>query len=678
MIAGLSFLDAARLVLEIVKTRPWTLARSFSLDRCKKERGGRPLDFEMLEVTSNLALALRYLRWTSKSRTLWIDSLCINQDDEVEKMTHIQHMDLIYANASPVVIWLGGYHGLGEEHMCSGSSFQHGVGCEHRHQIAAAFHHIWTRSGWRMFFRWYFNREEKTRFQESRTGLCEIAKRDWWQRLWVIQEVALATGSIQIQCGHNTCEYGDFDCGKYEIYLRYSEDRELQDVFGPSEQFRTTIKFCRYSSFHDREGMITKGMSFIMSKVILRHGREPDDGVRDFHQQLYPHRLQRILLRTAGRFKCRDDRDRLFAVLGIAAGSKTGEVTMTGRMIEILSSQTTQTIFMQQFHQLLGGSLSDFWYGGPKRTITIVGICLAVSWACWGIFYDSISRNWTISRPYYAVEKSREVIGGATGKSGVRLSKVELFITVARYLAEETETLFFLDAVNCDDDPDDEMPSWVPNWSRKVGKSARFFTNRLKEEHATARFAFTERGRTLQVDGRPSRVIKVIKPTDLDMFRSGPWVGALEKLLVMPSEARTIVARSLELLGKLATIMPLCVLNERERDQVFPLFYGIVGVLNRWLEKLEGGGTAIICNRDGMDSEIGFLRSGKANKGDRILFVPGCYHRLVVTGRRNSLRDWNIVGLVEMKSEEGQGHACSKDEWQQLIKEKVVLRFNIV
>jgi Heterokaryon incompatibility protein (HET) len=42
----------------------------------------------------------------SPSEGIWIDQLCINQDDEEEKMTTIGFMDVIYKNARLVVILL--------------------------------------------------------------------------------------------------------------------------------------------------------------------------------------------------------------------------------------------------------------------------------------------------------------------------------------------------------------------------------------------------------------------------------------------------------------------------------------------------------------------------------------------------------------------------------------------
>ncbi|KAL8942688.1 MAG: hypothetical protein Q9211_001286 [Gyalolechia sp. 1 TL-2023] len=58
-------------------------------------------------VTINLDIALRYLRKTNVARDLWIDAICINQDDIAEKTHQVNIMRLMYSVASRVLIWLG-------------------------------------------------------------------------------------------------------------------------------------------------------------------------------------------------------------------------------------------------------------------------------------------------------------------------------------------------------------------------------------------------------------------------------------------------------------------------------------------------------------------------------------------------------------------------------------------
>ncbi|KAF1950432.1 HET-domain-containing protein, partial [Byssothecium circinans] len=60
-----------------------------------------------LEVTENLYVALRHLRRTADARTLWVDAICINQDDIPEKNFQVSIMGEIYSKASRTVVWLG-------------------------------------------------------------------------------------------------------------------------------------------------------------------------------------------------------------------------------------------------------------------------------------------------------------------------------------------------------------------------------------------------------------------------------------------------------------------------------------------------------------------------------------------------------------------------------------------
>jgi hypothetical protein len=58
-------------------------------------------------VTVNLHTALLRLRNHAMQRVLWIDAICINQDDQEEKEHQIKAMADIYGNANRVVVWLG-------------------------------------------------------------------------------------------------------------------------------------------------------------------------------------------------------------------------------------------------------------------------------------------------------------------------------------------------------------------------------------------------------------------------------------------------------------------------------------------------------------------------------------------------------------------------------------------
>jgi hypothetical protein len=60
-----------------------------------------------VHVTSNLYMALLHLRYEDEDRILWIDAICINQNDDREKTHQVQQMGRIYKEAEKVIIWLG-------------------------------------------------------------------------------------------------------------------------------------------------------------------------------------------------------------------------------------------------------------------------------------------------------------------------------------------------------------------------------------------------------------------------------------------------------------------------------------------------------------------------------------------------------------------------------------------
>lgn len=63
--------------------------------------------FCTLTVTRNLAEALPFLRHENRSRVLWIDAICVNQQDLNERSSQVKRMADIYSKATKVVVWVG-------------------------------------------------------------------------------------------------------------------------------------------------------------------------------------------------------------------------------------------------------------------------------------------------------------------------------------------------------------------------------------------------------------------------------------------------------------------------------------------------------------------------------------------------------------------------------------------
>jgi hypothetical protein len=59
----------------------------------------------IFHVTENVFQALLHLRSSNGiSRTLWVDAICINQADDIERGHQVQYMGRIYNKATKVTV----------------------------------------------------------------------------------------------------------------------------------------------------------------------------------------------------------------------------------------------------------------------------------------------------------------------------------------------------------------------------------------------------------------------------------------------------------------------------------------------------------------------------------------------------------------------------------------------
>lgn len=61
----------------------------------------------ILKLTENPRNLLLAMRTEDTYVTLWIDSICINQDDAEEKTAQVKMMNLIYDNSRSTIVYLG-------------------------------------------------------------------------------------------------------------------------------------------------------------------------------------------------------------------------------------------------------------------------------------------------------------------------------------------------------------------------------------------------------------------------------------------------------------------------------------------------------------------------------------------------------------------------------------------
>lgn len=145
-------------------------------------------------ITVNLDMALRALRRPRKSRVIWVDALCINQDNVEEKNTQVPLMSNIYSTAIDVIVWLGpstpGINLFGQwvrTYIITGSCGRCSASWLLR-DAAAVFSH---RARWKralMEFRAY-------------GGYLRINRLRYWSRMWTFQEYHLARRHPICLCG---------------------------------------------------------------------------------------------------------------------------------------------------------------------------------------------------------------------------------------------------------------------------------------------------------------------------------------------------------------------------------------------------------------------------------------------------------------------------------------------
>lgn len=123
-------------------------------------------------VGENLFQALVHLRLPATHRLLWIDAVCINQSDTSERNHQVQKMAAIYSGANRVLVWLG----LETENSKAAFEF-----------LRAAYQ------------RSPYNREELMH-HKGWLVLEELCSREYWTRVWIVQEICLASRLI-LCCG---------------------------------------------------------------------------------------------------------------------------------------------------------------------------------------------------------------------------------------------------------------------------------------------------------------------------------------------------------------------------------------------------------------------------------------------------------------------------------------------
>jgi hypothetical protein len=218
---------------------------------------------------------------------VWVDQICINQQDDIEKSHQVQQMRQIYSEAETVIAWLGA--------TADGSDML----LEHLERMGQF---IWACEHQRVFSQ----HQSEVALETIGLAFRSLCEREYWRRLWIMQENAVAS-RLRIVCGEVMLR--DWQLQAVLVFINrlllnshdvMSGDNNIEVVS------RRIVRAYRTSATSFMEGVVTR-------RTLYWSRKEGDD---DF--------LFRILVTTLvlehdyNHPLTTDPRDRIFSILHLA------------------------------------------------------------------------------------------------------------------------------------------------------------------------------------------------------------------------------------------------------------------------------------------------------------------------------------------------------------------------
>ena len=233
------------------------------------------VDGRLMHLRENLWSFLNHCATTSLAtkhhHNLWIDAICINQENDAEKGYQVKQMRKIYTQARSVIVWLGD--------ASKQSRILHRY-CKETDQVANLKNDepiSWSK--WDDFLR------EDRRDEEGCADMVRLLSHPYWTRLWIVQEVSLAREA-------------SFIAGNCLVPLRFMAGIARENSFG--SQLETL-----------EEGVLSRSQSIqrIIEPRVEEKGFSLPQLVGKFHQS-----------------KCSILHDRVYSMLGLVEGGEKWEV----------------------------------------------------------------------------------------------------------------------------------------------------------------------------------------------------------------------------------------------------------------------------------------------------------------------------------------------------------------
>ncbi|KAN0115292.1 Heterokaryon incompatibility protein (HET) domain containing protein [Hyaloscypha variabilis] len=304
-------------------------------------------------ITENLDYALRYLRHRDKNRVLWVDALCINQRNTIERNDQVTMMRDIYQNCSAAIAWLGPLQKLDEDEMeciewASKCGLYEGVTEETLRHGFDLFKEIQNRdiatlqvmeerwqSGNLDEGEYFLGPSPTTTVQSSPIYLMRKRQRllleavflqpELWSRIWIVQELACASKVI-LTGGRYTLDWA--------LVSSFLADGSYADAF--------------HSPFG--HGHVTPAIERIFSNA------KRIEQQRKLMRRSQPGNHELTLFDVLARFRGQsstDPRDKIYGILGLVAEEHALKVQYQKTEAEVFAAATAELIRLRQDFDIL-------------------------------------------------------------------------------------------------------------------------------------------------------------------------------------------------------------------------------------------------------------------------------------------------------------------------------------
>ncbi|KAE9368957.1 hypothetical protein N431DRAFT_382768 [Stipitochalara longipes BDJ] len=160
-----------------------------------------PLQYATLSVGQNLEGSLRHLRSKDTKRVLWIDAICINQTDIMERNAQVSRMGDIFKMAERVIVWVGSSTADSQLAMQTLDYLGRQVVSTTDRRLAPAPGTV---------EKTWFESSVQLPFDDSTwRAISNLLQRSWFERLWVVQEAHLARRGLFL-CGEDELDWITF------------------------------------------------------------------------------------------------------------------------------------------------------------------------------------------------------------------------------------------------------------------------------------------------------------------------------------------------------------------------------------------------------------------------------------------------------------------------------------